>query len=167
MRAFCDLLSVWLVLARVDQDTLNMATGHQFATMRWARRLYSPVATTLVVVSVWIYVEDIRQSAVAFLFVLAAIALVARAMLPDLTSRLLEREIFRCAHHADLKAQASYLNAKLLMDDLGKGGQPLPVQGDFERMQESLTNRVSKYRALKEDVRAAFGGLVLRLTTRK
>ena len=144
-----------------------MATGHQFATMRLARRIYSPMATTLVVVGVWIYVEDIRQSAVAFLFVPAAIAFVARAMLPDLTSRLLEREIFRCAHHADMKAQAAYLNAKLLMDDLGKGGRPLSVQGDFQRMQELLTNRVHKYRALKEDLRAAIGGLVLRLTTRR
>ena len=88
-------------------------------------------------------------------------------MLPDLTSRLLKREIFRCAHHADMKAQAAYLNAKLLMDDLGKGGRPLSVQGDFQRMQESLTNRVRKYRALKEDLRAAIGGLVLRLTTRR
>ena len=144
-----------------------MATGYQFSTMRWARRLYSPMATTLVVVGVWIYVEDIRQSDVAFLFVPAAIAFVARAMMPDLTSRLLEREIFRCAHHADLKAEASYLNAKLLMDDLGKGGRPLPVQGDFQRMQESLTNRVLKYRALKKDVGAAIGGIILRTSPRK
>ena len=119
MKAIYDLPSVWLLLARVDQDTLYMATGHQFATMKWARRLYSPMATILVVVGVWIYIEEIRQSALAFLFVRAAIAFVARAMLPDLTSRLLEREIFRCAHHADMKAQAAYLNAKLLMDDLG------------------------------------------------
>lgn len=166
MRSIYRLLSVWLVLVRVDQDTLNMATGHHFTTMRWARRLYSPVATIPVVVGVMIYVEEIRQSAAAFLFVPAAVAFVARAMLPDLTSRLLEREVYRCAHHADMKAQGAYLNAKLLLDDLGKRGQPLPVKGDVQRMQETLTNRVQKYRALKEDARAAIGGIVLRLTLR-
>ena len=167
MNAAYNLLRTWLVLARVDQDILFMATGHQFATMKWARRLYSPVATVSVVVGAWIYFEDIRESALAFLFVPAAIAFVARAVFPDLTDRLLEREIFRCAHHADMKAQGAYVNVKLLMDDLGRGGQPIPIQGDFQRMQESLTNPVRRYMALKEDARAAVDGLILRITSHK
>ena len=167
MNAIYNLLQTWLVLARVDQDILYMATGHQFATMKWARRLYSPVATVSVVVGAWIYLEDIRESAVAFLFVPAAIAFVARAVFPDLTNRLLEREVFRCAYHADIKAQGAYVNAKLLMDDLGKGGQPIPVQGDFQRMQESLTNPVRRYLALKENARTAVGRSILRFPSRK
>ena len=167
MNAIYNLLRSWLVLARVDQDILYMATGRQFATMKWARRLYSPVATVSVVVGAWIYLDDIRQSAVAFLFVPAAIAFVARAVFPDLTNRLLEREIFRCAYHADIKAQGAYVNAKLLMDDLGKGGEPIPVQGDFQRMQESLTNPVRRYLALKGNAQAAVGRLILRFTSRE
>ena len=167
MNAFYNLLRSWLVLARVDQDILYMATGHQFATMKWARRLYSPVATVSVVVGAWTYLDDIRQSAVALLFVPAAMAFVARAVFPDLTGRLLEREVFRCAYHADIKAQGAYVNAKLLMDGLGKGGQPIPIQGDFQRMQESLTNPVRRYLALKGDGQAAIGRLTLRITSRK
>ncbi len=166
MKAIYNLARVWLVLARVDQDTLYMATGHHFATMKWTRRLYSPLATISVVVGVLIYLEDIRESVAAFLFVPAVVAFVARAMFPDLTSRLLEREIFRCAYHADMKAQGAYVNVKLLMDDLGKGGKFIPVQGDFQRMQESLTNPVRRYLALKVDARSAIDGFFRSLTSR-
>lgn len=166
MRAIYDLLRVWLVLARVDQDILFMATGHRFATMKWTRRLYSPLATISVVVGILIYLEDIRESVVAFLFVPATIAFVARAVFPDLTNRLLEREIFRCAYHADMKAQGAYVNAKLLMDDLGRDGKFIPVQGDLQRMQESLSNPVLRYLSLKDDARASIGRFFRRLIVR-
>ena len=166
MNATWNFLRSWLVLGRVDQDIVYMATGHQFPIMKWARRLYIPVATVSAAVGPWIYLDDIRQSAVAFLFVPAAIAFVARAVFPDLTNRLLEREIFRCAYHADIKAQIAYVNAKPLMDDLGKGDQPIQIQGDFQRMQESLTKPVRSYVALKENARVAIGGAILRFTSR-
>ena len=109
-----------------------------------------------------IYLQGIEERYGLFLLAPIAVTYIARAMFPDTTNQSLQREIFRCAYHADMKSQAAYVNVNLLMRKQGEEPVQLPVRGDFSRMQESLTNRVKHYQAHKGNAAAAIGSLFLR-----
>ena len=100
----------------------------------------------------------------SYLIPIAAIS-IARAVFPDTTNQSLQREIFRCAYQAEMKAQAAYVNVNLLMHKHGEKPVPLRVGGDMiSRMLESRTNQVKCYNALKKNVsgghrRSAFAAM--------
>ncbi|MCY3783297.1 MAG: hypothetical protein OXG79_05880 [Chloroflexi bacterium] len=156
------LAKSWFLLARIDQTILYMGTGCRFVTMVWARRLYGPIALLYIFSIAGIYLQSVEERYGLILLIPIAAISIARAVFPDITNQSLQREIFRCAYHADMKSQAAHVNINKLMHKQGEKPVPLPVGGDFRRMQESLTNQVKYYNALKGDAAAAIGGLFLR-----
>lgn len=130
--------------------------------MVWARRLYGPISLLYVFAIAGIYLQSVEERYGLLLLIPIAAISIARAVFPDITNQSLQREIFRCSYHADMKSQAAYVNVNLLMHKHGEKPVPLPVSGDFSRMQESLTNQVKCYNALKGNAAAAIGGLFLR-----
>ena len=156
------LIKSWFLLARIDQSILYMATNHRFSTMTWARRLYSPISLVYIFAIAAIYLQGIQDQYGLILLVPIAAVSIARSLFPDSTNQSLQREIFRCAYHADMKSQAAHVNVNMLMHKHGEKPVPLPVSGDFSRMQESLTNQVNYYIAHKGNAATAIGGLFLR-----